>query len=69
MNPRSQVVSAGAERELVKGLFLGADYVHQHWTGLDRTVDLNAPSIFDRTAPGQVRTCGRGECHPALSFP
>ena len=39
-----------------KGLFAGADYVHQHWTNLDRTVDLNAPSVFDRTAPGQVRT-------------
>ena len=25
-------------------------------TGIDRTVDLNAPSTFDRTAPGQVRT-------------
>ena len=30
--------------------------MHQHWTDLDRTVDLNAPSVFDRTAPGQVRT-------------
>ena len=30
--------------------------MHQHWTDLDRTVDLNAPSPFDRTAPGQVRT-------------
>ena len=30
--------------------------MHQHWTDLDRTVDLNAPSIFDRTAPGQVRS-------------
>jgi hypothetical protein len=29
--------------------------VHQHWTNLDRNVDLNAPSVFDRTAPGQVR--------------
>ncbi|HEY2014320.1 MAG TPA: TonB-dependent receptor [Bryobacteraceae bacterium] len=56
VNPRSQVVSIGAERELAKGLFLGGDYVHQHWTGLDRTVDLNAPTPFDRTAPGQVRT-------------
>jgi len=25
-------------------------------TGLDRTVDLNAPAPFDRTAPGQVRS-------------
>jgi hypothetical protein len=56
LNPRSQVVSIGAERELTKGLFAGADYVHQHWTNLDRNVDLNAPSAFDRTAPGQVRT-------------
>jgi hypothetical protein len=56
VNPRSQVVSIGGERELVKGIFAGADYVHQHWTDLDRTVDLNAPAPFDRTAPGQVRT-------------
>src|SRR4030095_10136465 len=33
-----------------------ADYVHQHWTSLDRSVDLNAPSTFDRTTAGQTRT-------------
>ncbi|MFT3745018.1 MAG: TonB-dependent receptor [Pyrinomonadaceae bacterium] len=56
VNPRSQVFSIGAEREIVKGLFAGGDYVHQHLTGMDRTVDLNAPSAFDRTAAGQTRT-------------
>ena len=56
MNPRSQVTTIGAEREIRRGLFAGADYVHQHWGNLDRTVDLNAPAPFDRTAPGQVRT-------------
>ena len=56
VNPRSQVMSIGAEREFAKGFFAGADYVHQRWTDLDRTIDLNAPSVFDRTAPGQVRT-------------
>ncbi len=56
VNPRSQVTSIGAEREIVPGVFAGADYVHQHWTNLDRTVDLNAPAPFDRTAPGQTRT-------------
>ena len=56
VNPRSQVTSIGAEREIAKGLFLGTDYVHQHWTDLARSVDLNAPSPFDRTAIGQVRT-------------
>jgi len=56
VNPRSQVTSIGAEREIAKGLFAGADYVQQHWTDLDRTIDLNAPAPFDRTAPGQTRT-------------
>ena len=56
VNPRSQVFTFGAEREFFKGMFFGADYVHQHWTNLDRTVDLNAPTPFNRTAPGQVRT-------------
>jgi hypothetical protein len=56
VNPRSQATSIGAEREVTKGLFIGTDYVHQHWTGLARTVDLNAPSAFDRTAVGQTRT-------------
>ncbi|HEY6404186.1 MAG TPA: TonB-dependent receptor, partial [Blastocatellia bacterium] len=56
VNPRSHVATIGAETEVIRGLFVGADYVHQHLTGIDRTVDLNAPSPFDRTAPGQVRT-------------
>lgn len=56
VNPRSQVVSIGAERELARGFFLGADFVHQRLDNIDRTVDLNAPSPFDRTAPGQVRS-------------
>jgi len=55
VNPRSQVISIGAEREIMRGLFAGADYVHQHWTNLDRTIDLNAPTPFDRNATGQVR--------------
>ena len=55
-NPKSQVLSIGAEREITNGLFVGGDYVHQRWTDLDRTIDLNAPSAFDRTAIGQTRT-------------
>jgi hypothetical protein len=49
-------MSVGVEREVVKGLFVGGDLVHQHLTSIDRSVDLNAPSTFDRTAPGQLRT-------------
>jgi len=56
VNPRSHVASIGAETEVIRGLFVGADYVRQRLTGIDRTVDLNAPAPFDRTAPGQVRS-------------
>jgi hypothetical protein len=56
VNPRSQVMSIGAEREFGAGFFIGSDFVHQHWTDIARTVDLNAPAPFDRTAPGQVRS-------------
>jgi hypothetical protein len=66
VNPRSQVASIGVEREIVHGLFAGADYVHQHWTNLDRTVDLNAPTPFDRTAPGQVRTVAAANATRAI---
>jgi hypothetical protein len=61
VNPRSQVASIGLEREIAQGLFVSADYVGQHWTDLDRTVDLNAPPPFDRMAPGQclVASCNQ----------
>jgi hypothetical protein len=55
-NPRSQVFSVGAEREVMKGLFAGTDYVKQHWSNLARTIDLNAPAPFDRSAIGQTRS-------------
>jgi hypothetical protein len=58
VNPRSQVLSIGVEHEFLKGLFVGADYVHQHLGGIDRTADLNAPEPFVRTAPGQLRCTG-----------
>jgi hypothetical protein len=56
VNPRSQVASIGFEREVARGWFAGADYVHQQWSDLDRSVDLNAPIPFDRTAINQTRT-------------
>jgi carboxypeptidase family protein/TonB-dependent receptor-like protein len=56
VNPKSEVMSIGAEREFGKGFFVGSDFVRQHWTDLVRLVDLNAPSVFDRTAPGQTRS-------------
>jgi len=61
VNPRSHVASIGIEREVASNLVISADYVHQHMSDLDRTVDLNAPSPFDRTAPGQVRSAAAAD--------
>jgi hypothetical protein len=65
-NPRSQVFSIGVEREFFKGFFFGADYVHQRLSGIDRTIDLNAPTVFDRTAPGQVRSVNAANATRAI---
>lgn len=48
VNPRSQVFTLGLEHEFIKGLFVGADYVRQHLSNIDRTVDPNAPTPFAR---------------------
>ncbi|HXH07968.1 MAG TPA: TonB-dependent receptor [Vicinamibacterales bacterium] len=55
VNPRSVVASIGIERRLGRSLAASVDYVRHHWTGIERTVDLNAPAPFRRTQPGQVR--------------
>jgi hypothetical protein len=55
VNPRSQVFTVGIEHEIWKGVTIGGDYVRQRLTDIDRTVDLNAPTPFNRTAPGQCR--------------
>jgi Carboxypeptidase regulatory-like domain/TonB dependent receptor len=60
-NPRSHVGSIGIEREVAPRVFVAVDYVKQHWTGLDRTVDLNAPSLLVRTAPGQIRSAAAAD--------
>jgi hypothetical protein len=61
VNPKSQVGSIGFEREVMPQLLVSADYVKQHWDGLDRTVDLNAPSFFGRSAPSQVRSAAAAD--------
>src|SRR3979409_1375530 len=41
VNPRSQVLSIGAEREVIKGVFVGGDYVHQHFSERRQSTRLN----------------------------
>lgn len=55
LNPRTTQYTIGAERELGNRWFLSLDYVNAHTTDIERNLDLNAPSEFVRTAPGQTR--------------
>jgi hypothetical protein len=56
LNPRTLQGTFGLERELAGRWVLSVDYTNQHTTRIDRPLDLNAPSVFIRTAPGQVRS-------------
>ena len=61
VNPKSHVGTIGVEHRFGHNIFVAADYVRQHWTDLNNTVDLNAPSLFVRTTPGQVRTAAAAD--------
>jgi outer membrane receptor protein involved in Fe transport len=54
-NPRTDQATLGAERELGSRWFLSADVVHARTEDILRNIDLNAPTPFDRTDPGQTR--------------
>ena len=55
VNPRTQQATLGFEREIGPRWFLSVDGVHAETTDIVRNLDLNAPSSFVRTAPGQTR--------------
>jgi hypothetical protein len=61
LNPYTQQANFGIERELGNKWFLSADYVYQHTIGIDRLLDLNAPAVFIRTQPGQVRAAAAAD--------
>lgn len=61
LNPYTQLANFGIERDLGDKWFISADYVHQRTINIDRPVDLNAPTPFVRTAPGQVRAAAAAD--------
>ncbi len=61
LNPYTQLTTFGIEHEFANNWFFNADYVHQRTIKIDRPVDLNAPSVFIRTAPGQVRSAAAAD--------
>jgi len=61
VNPRTQQITIGGERELAPSWILSMDYVHARTDNIDRNLDLNAPAFFDRTDPGQTRSAAAAD--------
>jgi hypothetical protein len=61
LNPYTQQGTVGIQRELPGKWFLNVDYVWAHTIKIDRTLDLNGPSLFIPTAPGQTRSAAAAD--------
>src|SRR5262249_54714982 len=61
LNPYTQQITFGIERELTSRWILSIDYVHQRTIGVLASVDLNSPAPFIRTAPGQTRAAAAAD--------
>jgi TonB dependent receptor len=62
LNPNSKLWTIGIEHRLFAGWVLSVDYVGSHTMRLNRPRDVDPPSSFIRTAPGQVRTAQAANC-------
>ena len=61
-NPYNEQWTLGVERELAPTWVLSVDYLGSHTLKIVRPLDVDAPSSFVRTQPGQVRTAQAANC-------
>jgi len=61
-NPYNEQWTLGLERQLAPMWVLGVDYVGSHTLKIVRPLDVDAPSSFVRTKPGQVRSAQAANC-------
>jgi Carboxypeptidase regulatory-like domain len=61
-NPYNEQWTLGAGRQLAPSWVLSADYLGSHTLKIVRPLDVDAPSSFIRTQPGQVRTAQVANC-------
>ncbi len=62
LNPYSQQWVFGVERRLATGWVLRVDYVGSHALRINRPLDVDPPSPYVRTSPGQIRTPQAANC-------
>jgi hypothetical protein len=61
-NPYNEQWTLGVERQLASTWLLATDYVGSHTLGIQRPLDVDPPTSFVRTAPGQTRTAQAANC-------
>jgi hypothetical protein len=61
-NPYNEQWTLGAERQLAPAWLLSADYLGSHTLKIVRPLDVDPPSSFIRTEPGQVRSAQAANC-------
>ncbi len=66
VNPYSEQWTIGVERKIATGWVLRTDYVGSHALRINRPLDVDPPSPFIRTMPGQTRTAQAANLHPSL---
>jgi hypothetical protein len=62
LNPYSEQWTLGVEHQLGKGWVLAVDYLGSHTLRVVRPLDVDAPTPFIRTAPGQTRSAQAANC-------
>jgi hypothetical protein len=61
-NPYNEQWTFGVEHQLAEHWVLATDYVGSHTLGIQRPLDVDPPTSFIRTAPGQTRTAQAANC-------
>jgi hypothetical protein len=62
LNPYSEQWTMGVEHRLHGGWVLAVDYVGSHTLRINRPLDVDPPTPFVRTSPGQIRTPQAANC-------
>ncbi len=62
LNPYSEQWTFGVEQRLAPGWVLSVDYVGSHTLKINRPLDVDPPSPFIRTSPGQTRSAQAANC-------
>jgi hypothetical protein len=62
LNAYSEQYTASLEQRFAPGWVMTLDYVGAHTLRIIRPLDVDGPSPFIRTAPGQSRTAGQANC-------